>query len=167
MKINKRERRRRKKLAADGDDDDDDVTTLFTEDSTGGATGMASYEQDGGQSGSRSEKNVQHQSKRKRKKEQKQAAVTIQNFHPSVMKLQKTLEEIYPDFTDLSNRSELGFQPHLSLGQFSFSNIESKMEQFKRTWKDEVFTVDQIYLISRKDFDDPFHIRHTVKLGEQ
>lgn len=85
--------------------------------------------------------------------------------HEQVLTLQAKLEAAFPGFTDLSTRSELGFQPHLSLGQFKPKTLDSTIISFQEPWADIEFTVKEIYLISRANFDDPFHIRHVVKLG--
>ncbi|KAK6171538.1 hypothetical protein SNE40_019706 [Patella caerulea] len=87
------------------------------------------------------------------------------NFHPSVMNLQKNLENLYPDFNDLSTINSAGFQPHLTLGQFKKSEIKKFLENFKSNWKPIDFKVDEIYLISRVGFADKFEIRETISLG--
>ena len=82
-----------------------------------------------------------------------------------VLDLQSELEELFPDFKELGTISELGFQPHLSLGQFKPKEVENARVKFQQDWSDISFDLKEIYLISRADYDDPFHIRHTVPLG--
>ena len=82
-------------------------------------------------------------------------------FHPGVLKVHSKLIEIYPDF---DSRSENGFQPHLSLGQFKKNVVTKFMDEFKEYWPDIAFEVKEIYMISRANFDDPFHIRHAIPL---
>ena len=93
------------------------------------------------------------------------AAKAERPHHPSVMEIQRKLEAMFPEFNELSTRSDKGFQPHLSLGQFKPNAVEKWKDQFKAGWTDIEFEVKEIYLISRADFDDPFHVRHAVKLG--
>lgn len=85
--------------------------------------------------------------------------------HPDTLKLQSQLHAEFPMCDDLSKISEAGFQPHLSLGQFKSSNIDEFASKFQEEWVDFELKVSEIYLISRKDFNDPFHIRHSVRLG--
>ena len=86
--------------------------------------------------------------------------------HESVMDIQAKLEETFPDYCDLSQISKAKvFTPHMSLGKFKHKDVSKFMEEFKDNWKDVEFEVKQVYFISRADFDDPFHVRHTIKLG--
>ena len=110
---------------------------------------------------------------KERKQIKKRASIKRRNtlsgsdfrHHPDLLSLQSKLEDLYPYCKDQSQISPLGFQPHLSLGQFSRKDIVDFMEQFKEDWVDLEFEVNEICLISREDFDDPFHVRHRVKLG--
>ena len=84
---------------------------------------------------------------------------------PELINLQRTLEEAFPECDELSKISKLGFQPHLSLGQFATRDVEENALRLQQGWQDEEMEVKEVYLISRKDFNDPFHIRYTVRLG--
>ena len=86
--------------------------------------------------------------------------------HPKVIELQKIVESLFSECSDLSAISEdAGFQPHLSLGQFPASKIKAVCEGYQKAWVDFSFEVKEVHLISRVDFHDPFHIRHSVPLG--
>lgn len=85
--------------------------------------------------------------------------------HPAVIDLQAKLVDLFPDFKDLNTISEKGFQPHLSLGQFKPKIVKDFVSKFQQDWQEISFDVKEIYLISRVDFHDPFHIRHSVPLG--
>lgn len=69
-------------------------------------------------------------------------------------------------FQDLSQISERGFTPHLSLGQFSAKQIGNYKREFSEKWSDIKFVVDSVHLISREDFHDPFRIRRTIRIGQ-
>ena len=84
-----------------------------------------------------------------------------------VTDLQSHLVGLFPDCDDLNTRGDAGFQPHLSLGQFKKFEVKRYMEEFQKSWNDIEFVVSEIYLISRKDFDDPFHVRKTVPLSKK
>lgn len=86
-------------------------------------------------------------------------------FHSQVCVLQKKLEEEFPQCSEVGSISEEGFKPHLTLGQFPAKNVEKCIESFQSDWKDITFEVKEIYLISREDFEDPFHIRQAIPLG--
>jgi len=76
--------------------------------------------------------------------------------------LQNNLEKVFPFCDDLSTRSEHGFQPHLSVGQFQGkAESEGKINEFMRTWKPFTFEVTEVFLISRKG-DDPFQFKYRV-----
>ncbi len=86
--------------------------------------------------------------------------------HQGIMDIHAKLEETFPDYRDLSSISEAKvFTPHLSLGKFSHKEVDKYMNEFKDNWEDIEFEVNEVYLISRADFDDPFHVRYTVNLA--
>ncbi|CAH1786687.1 unnamed protein product [Owenia fusiformis] len=91
--------------------------------------------------------------------------ITEDMIHPAVMKLQACLEAQFQLCDDLSNKSLNGFAPHLTLGQFKNQIVAKRLDDFCREWKDIEFEVNEIYMISRKDFNDPFHIRERIPLG--
>jgi hypothetical protein len=68
-------------------------------------------------------------------------------------------------FQNVSEISERGFTPHLSLGQFPPGTVDTFQQEFSQDWTDIDFEVNEVHLISRSDFNDPFHIQHSVKLG--
>ena len=53
----------------------------------------------------------------------------------------------------------------MSLGQFKHKEREKWKAEFQESWQEIQFEIKEIYLISRADYHDPFHIRQTVKLG--
>lgn len=104
---------------------------------------------------------------KKRQKDGKNKVVSsAYRCHPQAIQLQKDLEGVFPFCNDISNiAADGGFKPHLSLGQFTAREVDSFMTEFKDQWVDFEFTVSEVCLISRADFDDPFHVRFRVPLG--
>jgi len=83
-----------------------------------------------------------------------------------VESIQLALEQAFPICNDLSQKSDHGFTAHLSLGQFGKGQeTKRNTEQFQKSWKPIEFTVSEVYLISRTNFDDPFHVRYRVPFG--
>lgn len=90
-----------------------------------------------------------------------------------------------PHCDDLNRRSEEGFTPHLSVGQWPTVRLWPRrwaparcaltrvppQRKVDRTLEELslscplLFRVDHVYMISRADFEDPFHIRCAVPLG--
>ena len=85
-------------------------------------------------------------------------------FHHGVISLQKCLEAAIPVCNDLGSNFE-GFKPHLSLGQFKAKTVKDDLMAFQADWNEFSFEVNEVYLISRKDFHDPLHVRHAIPLG--
>ncbi|CAD5115900.1 DgyrCDS4835 [Dimorphilus gyrociliatus] len=83
------------------------------------------------------------------------------NPHPSVIKLQKILQNLYPNYYDGTKE----FVPHLTLGRFQRKHINNVRENFQKDWKDIEFEVNKIYLISRKGFEDPFEIKKEISFN--
>jgi poly(A) polymerase len=77
--------------------------------------------------------------------------------------LQSVLQSLFPQCDEQSNRSDAGFTPHLSVGQFANSAVA--LSQLP-AWHPVSFTVDAVALISRRG-DEPFEVRYKVLLGEQ
>jgi poly(A) polymerase len=76
--------------------------------------------------------------------------------------LQRTLNELFPQCYEQSTKTEAGFTPHLSVGQFDTPAIaRAKLPK----WHPVKFTVDVIALISRRQ-DEPCVTRHLVGLGK-
>jgi len=82
-----------------------------------------------------------------------------------VIQLNTVLEKAFPYCNDLSAKSDHGFAPHLSLGQFPKSEVEGRIKQFMASWKPIEFLCSEVYMISRSDFDDPFKIIYRVPFG--
>jgi 2'-5' RNA ligase len=83
----------------------------------------------------------------------------------ALIDLQAALWKVFPICDDLSTRSEHGFHPHLTVGQFTGKlATERRRDEFGMRLKPIVFTVDQIHLIARGT-STPFEIKHSVKLG--
>lgn len=85
-------------------------------------------------------------------------------LNADILRLQQLLQEEFPDFDDLDKVSEGGFKPHLSLGQFSRGKIENEKSLIKDSWDTLKFTVNEVCIISRKNFESPFEVRHKIKL---
>lgn len=85
--------------------------------------------------------------------------------HSTVIEIQQIMEGVFPLCDDLGKISEAGFTPHLSLGQCQPKKVDQLIEDFQTEWQDMEFDVNCVYMISRKDFHDPFHIRYAVPLG--
>lgn len=139
--------------------------------------------------------------------------------------LNDALEDVFPSYNDVSNISERGFTPHMSLGQWKpnqsnqaslqimsyyesrnfeygaeadnelpptasvkttvpkspdytlecqlkLSDLTSTEEALERqregtdsAWKQLNFLVDHVHIISRQNYNDPFHIRVSIPLG--
>ncbi|MDY6902270.1 MAG: poly(A) polymerase [Cyanobacteriota bacterium] len=77
--------------------------------------------------------------------------------------LQTLLQQLFPQCNEQSRKSEAGFTPHLSVGQFSTPEVAfAKLPQ----WYPRSFTVKSIALISRRD-DEPFEVRRIINFGEE
>ncbi|MBW4507236.1 MAG: DUF504 domain-containing protein [Scytonematopsis contorta HA4267-MV1] len=75
--------------------------------------------------------------------------------------LQALLQKLFPQCNEQSRKSEVGFTPHLSVGQFP--SKEEAIIQLPQ-WHPINFTVDSVALISRRG-DQPFEVRYTIPLG--
>ncbi|EGG14510.1 hypothetical protein DFA_12286 [Cavenderia fasciculata] len=83
----------------------------------------------------------------------------------AINQLQRILETNLPGFDELSNKSEAGFCPHMTVGQSAAGKqTTDKITQFQTDFKPIEFQVKEIYLIHR-DGEVPFTIRKTLKLG--
>jgi 2'-5' RNA ligase len=67
-----------------------------------------------------------------------------------IVHLQGELLRITPDCNDVNNFRG-GYQPHLSLGQFTTYKIDRYINRFKKKWDKLSFFVDEIYFINRKN----------------
>eukprot|EP00035_Acanthoeca_spectabilis_P033828 m.25635 g.25635 ORF g.25635 m.25635 type:complete len:449 (-) comp6219_c0_seq1:1853-3199(-) len=77
--------------------------------------------------------------------------------------LYHTLLTLFPHCDD-TNSKEGGFRPHLSLGQAK--GPPPNMASLSALWPGGKYTVSSVYLIYRADFNDPFHVRRVVSLGD-
>eukprot|EP01126_Amoeba_proteus_P041982 TRINITY_DN453_c0_g2_i1.p1 TRINITY_DN453_c0_g2~~TRINITY_DN453_c0_g2_i1.p1 ORF type:complete len:380 (-),score=80.44 TRINITY_DN453_c0_g2_i1:108-1247(-) len=76
--------------------------------------------------------------------------------------LQEKLQDGFPFCDDLSNISENGYQPHLTVGQFADSETSRlQCHKFHQQFIPITFIVDKIHLISRT-VDGPFQIQKTI-----
>jgi len=81
-----------------------------------------------------------------------------------------TLSEAFADCSDLSNDGSRGiaeFQPHLSVANLGVpaSQVEQRKQDMLASWETLSFRVEDVFLISRDGFDDPFTLRYRVPLG--
>jgi len=76
--------------------------------------------------------------------------------------LQKNLQEVFPFCDDQSTKSHDGFQPHLSVGQFSGKvQSEQTINEFTKNWSPISFQVNEVFLIARKG-EDPFEFKYKI-----
>uniref|UniRef100_A0A6B2LDA7 RRM domain-containing protein n=1 Tax=Arcella intermedia TaxID=1963864 RepID=A0A6B2LDA7_9EUKA len=82
--------------------------------------------------------------------------------------LQSLLVQAFPFCDDLSKKSESGFTPHLTVGQWSAREITAKKAAFTSTHLPEIksrpFVAESVFLISRQG-DVPFEVHYAVDLG--
>ncbi|KAF2072809.1 hypothetical protein CYY_005883 [Polysphondylium violaceum] len=84
-----------------------------------------------------------------------------------LVQIQSALENALPGFNELSKKSENGFQPHMTLGQFN--GQKHAMEQLKNiqsTFDPIEYEVTELYAIHRPA-DVPFTIRNVFKLTKK
>lgn len=88
--------------------------------------------------------------------------VVVENRGKNALwELQSTLQQLFPQCYEQSTRSNSGFTPHLTVGQFSTSaEAIAKLPQ----WHPVKFQVDSVALVSRRD-DQPCRVRYVVGLG--
>ncbi|MEO1430386.1 MAG: poly(A) polymerase [Cyanobacteria bacterium J06633_8] len=77
--------------------------------------------------------------------------------------LQALLQSLFPQCNEQSRKSDAGFTPHLSVGQFS--TPEEAFAKLPR-WHPRSFTVKSIALISRRG-NEPFEVRRIIDLGAE
>jgi len=75
-----------------------------------------------------------------------------------LVQLNSLLENTFPYCKDLSSKSDKGFSPHLTLGQFTSKEIQQKLKEFEDKWQNIEWTCSEVFLICRNGFDDPFKI---------
>jgi 2'-5' RNA ligase len=80
-----------------------------------------------------------------------------------IINLQRELLKVIPEYNDLNRFG--GFQPHLSVGQFTTYKILDFLTQLQKGWEELRFIVDRLYFISRENTKDSiFQIEKTIKL---
>ena len=77
--------------------------------------------------------------------------------------LQNTLQQLFPQCNQQSTKSANGFTPHLTIGQFA---TETEAQSQLPHWQPVKFTLDSIYLISRRQ-NEPFKIRCRIPLKQE
>jgi 2'-5' RNA ligase len=85
----------------------------------------------------------------------------------ALVRLQSTLESVFPHCDDQSHIGEHGFVPHLSVGNDfrKATDMEELMAKWQREWKELSFDVNEIYIISRVGANNtPFDIRYAIPL---
>lgn len=82
----------------------------------------------------------------------------------SIIHLQRELLKLIPQYNDV-NQFSGGYQPHLSVGQFTTYKIHEFIAQLQKDWNKLQFFVDRIYFINREHTKDSvFQIKKTIKL---
>jgi poly(A) polymerase len=85
----------------------------------------------------------------------------------AIGKLQQIYDSLiakYPACASAKNRSQ--FHGHLTCGQFASDSIRSTVTDMNSAWETLTFTCDSVQLISRYGNDQPFEVRHEIKLGQ-
>jgi len=83
----------------------------------------------------------------------------------SVHQVQAALEKAFPYCNDISQISDSGFNPHLSVGQFPKNEAKTAMKKLQDQWVPIEFIVKEVYMINRSDFESPFKVYYRVPLG--
>jgi poly(A) polymerase len=87
--------------------------------------------------------------------------------HGALKFLQAALQAALPQCDEQGSKSENGFTPHLSVGQFPRSSpaeLRRTLAAWERDWKPLTFEAREVCLISRRG-DVPFEVRRRVQLG--
>eukprot|EP01116_Phalansterium_solitarium_P001246 TRINITY_DN11023_c0_g1_i1.p2 TRINITY_DN11023_c0_g1~~TRINITY_DN11023_c0_g1_i1.p2 ORF type:complete len:296 (-),score=81.44 TRINITY_DN11023_c0_g1_i1:198-1046(-) len=82
-----------------------------------------------------------------------------------LQRLQQALERAVPVCDDLSHLSAAGFTPHLSVGQWSKTEVEQASHELQSGWQPLSFQVSQAFVIARNTFDEPFRVHVRLPLG--
>ncbi|KRX00483.1 RNA ligase/cyclic nucleotide phosphodiesterase [Pseudocohnilembus persalinus] len=83
----------------------------------------------------------------------------------SIKNILKIILKKKPFLNDQNIKSENGFTPHLTCGQFGTANIEHEKQKFQKNWKPIEFKVEEVFLISREGTENPFKVIQKLKLG--
>eukprot|EP00005_Dracoamoeba_jomungandri_P003874 CAMPEP_0174258870 /NCGR_PEP_ID=MMETSP0439-20130205/7788_1 /TAXON_ID=0 /ORGANISM="Stereomyxa ramosa, Strain Chinc5" /LENGTH=306 /DNA_ID=CAMNT_0015342541 /DNA_START=39 /DNA_END=959 /DNA_ORIENTATION=+ len=79
--------------------------------------------------------------------------------------LQSKLESAYPHCNEQSTKSDAGFIPHVSVGQFkNEAQMKKCIKEWESNWEPIRFLVKEMYIISRTR-DDPFEVRKVIPFG--
>uniref|UniRef100_A0A6B2L6N7 2'-5' RNA ligase family protein n=1 Tax=Arcella intermedia TaxID=1963864 RepID=A0A6B2L6N7_9EUKA len=83
-----------------------------------------------------------------------------------VLQIQSSLLRLFPFCNELNQKSEKGFQPHLTLAQFnSESEAKSFLQHLKETFQPIQFELNSLHLISRAK-NEPFKIQLTFQFPQ-
>jgi len=80
--------------------------------------------------------------------------------------LQRAIEVALPEYNDLVLKSESGFAPHLTLGQFDKEGIEETVAKWQAQWQPIEWDVKELYMVSRNG-DVPFEVRMALPFGDE
>jgi 2'-5' RNA ligase len=80
-----------------------------------------------------------------------------------LQQLHRRLVSLFPDCVDEQHPE---FHPHLTVGQWPSKELAREAPRLQAAWHGVDFLVDSVCLISRRGFEDPFEIRHRVRLGK-
>eukprot|EP00732_Lithocolla_globosa_P007142 Lithocolla_globosa_v1_NODE_8804_length_780_cov_23.772414.p1 type:complete len:183 gc:universal NODE_8804_length_780_cov_23.772414:89-637(+) len=84
-----------------------------------------------------------------------------QNVHA----LQRVMQVAFPQYDDVSKKSEDGFSPHLTVGQWPNKDVPSALAKLNGSFEPVEWEVKEVYVISREGVDGAFEVKHVVPLG--
>jgi len=83
-----------------------------------------------------------------------------------LVELENKIQKVFPFCDDQTKKSEEGFHPHLTLGNFDTKIIDAKKTEFQAKWTPKEFTVTEVNIIKRDGKDTPFYVACTVSLKQ-
>ena len=83
-----------------------------------------------------------------------------------IHEIQDKIVNTFPFLDDQTKKSDVGFTPHLTLGQFDKNSIKKTVEKLQADFKPIEFKCKGIYLIQREGTDAPFYVSKTVEFKE-
>lgn len=83
-----------------------------------------------------------------------------------IIELQAAIVKAFPFCDDQNKKSDAGFTPHLTVGQWNTRGVEQKKKEFTDSTLSQIktFQVTHIDFISRNG-DVPFEVHYQVSLG--
>lgn len=78
--------------------------------------------------------------------------------------LQSALQDVFPQCDEQGKKSELGFQPHLTIAKVPPSEAPELQSGLQKDFASTRFTVDHVQLIARGD-QTPFEVKAKLQLG--